>query len=79
MQVTKSIKELQNELKSEKKRFDKIQKRMKRCTSSREYDELHDEAEALYDDMLQIHQLIEEEQLKKKRDQELQELMEGSN
>ena len=78
MQVTKSIKELQNELKSEKKRFEKIQRRMKRCASYREYDELHDEAEALYDDMLQLQQLIEEEQLKKKRDQELQELLEVS-
>ena len=75
MEVIKSIKELETELKSEKKRFDKIQKRLKKCTSSYEYDNLYDEAETLHEDILQLQFLIQEERRKKQRDQEMQELL----
>jgi predicted nucleic acid-binding Zn-ribbon protein len=75
MEIIKTLKELESELKSEKKRFDKIQKRLKKCISSYEYDNLYDEAETLHEDILQLQFLIQEERRKKKRDQEMQELL----
>lgn len=75
MEGFKSIKELESELKSEKKKLDKLQKRLKKCASSYQYEMMHDEAEALYEDIMQLQLLIQEERRKKKREQELQELL----
>lgn len=75
MEVIKSIKELESELKSEKKRFDKIQKRLKKCRSNYEYENLYDEAETLHEDILQIQLLIQEQRRKIKREQEIEELL----
>jgi predicted nucleic acid-binding Zn-ribbon protein len=75
MEVIKTIKELESELKSEKKRFDKVQKRLKKCSSSYEYENLYDEAETLHEDILQLQLLIQEERRKNKREQEMQELL----
>jgi len=75
MEVIKPIKELENELKSEKKRFDKVQKRLRKCTSSYEYENLYDEAETLHEDIIQLQLLIQEERRKRQRDQEMQKLL----
>ena len=75
MEVIKSIKELESELKSEKKRFDKVQKRLNKCSSSQEYENLYDEAETLHEDILQLQLLIQEERRKNKREQEMQEFL----
>jgi predicted nucleic acid-binding Zn-ribbon protein len=75
MEGFKTIKELENELKTEKKKLDKLQKRLKKCTSSYQYEMLYDETEALYEDIMQLQLLIQEERRKKKREQELQELL----
>ena len=76
MEATKTLKELESELKSEKKRFDKLQKRLKKCSpNSYEYENLYDEVDALHEDILQLQLLIQEERRKKKREQEMQELM----
>ena len=76
MEITKSIKELESELKSEKKRFDKLQKRLKKCSNhSYEYETLYDEVETLHEDILQLQLLIQEERRKKKREEELKEFM----
>lgn len=77
MEVIKTIKELESELKSEKKRFDKLQKRLKKCSShSYEYENLYDEVETLHEDILQLQLLIQEERRKKKREEELKEFLE---
>jgi predicted nucleic acid-binding Zn-ribbon protein len=76
MEVIKSLKELESELKSEKKRYDKLQKRLKKCyPDSYEYENLYDEVETLYEDILQLQLLIQEERRKKKREQEMNELL----
>lgn len=76
MEATKTLKELESELKSEKKKFDKLQKRLKKCSpNSYEYENLYDEVDALHEDILQLQLLIQEERRKKKREQEMQELM----
>lgn len=76
MEAIKSLKELESELKAEKKRFDKLQKRLKKCSSySYEYENLYDEVEALHEDILQLQLLIQEERRKKKREQEMNEIL----
>jgi predicted nucleic acid-binding Zn-ribbon protein len=76
MEVIKSIKELETELKAEKKRFDKLQKRLKKCSNhSYEYENLYDEVEALHEDILQLQLIIQEERRKKKREEELNQIL----
>lgn len=76
MEATKTLKELETELKSEKKRFDKLQKKLKKCAShSYEYELLYDEVETLHEDILQLQLLIQEERRKKKREEEMNELL----
>lgn len=75
MEITKSIKELETELKAEKKKFDKLQKKLKKCRSSFEYENLYDEAEALHEDIMQLQLLIQEQRRKEQREKELQELI----
>jgi len=79
MEVIKSIKELESELKYEKKRFDKIQKRLKNCKSNYEYENLYDEADTLHEDILQLQLLIQEERRKIKREQEIEELLRANS
>lgn len=77
--MTKNIKELESELKSEKKKFDKLKKRLGKCPShSYEYQNLYDEVEVLYEDILQLQLLIQEERRKQKRERELKEFLEDS-
>lgn len=77
--MTKSIKDLETELKAEKKRFDKLQKRLRKCSSySYEYECLYDEADALREDILQLQMLIQDERRKKKREDEMKEIL-GNN
>lgn len=76
MEATKTLKELETELKSEKKKFDKLQKKLKKCSShSYEYENLYDEVEALHEDILQLQLLIQEERRKKKREEEMKEIL----
>lgn len=75
MEVLKTIKELETDLKSKKKLFDKLQKRLKKCTSSFQYDSLYDEIEILNEDILELQLLIQEERRKKKKQKEMEELL----
>lgn len=75
MEIIKSIKELESELKAEKKKLDKLQKRLKKCRSSFEYENLYDEAETLHEDIMQLQLLIQEQRRKEQREKELQELI----
>jgi predicted nucleic acid-binding Zn-ribbon protein len=75
MEIIKSIKELESELKISKKKLDKLQKRLKKCRSSFEYENLYDEAETLHEDIMQLQLLIQEQRRKEQRQKELQELI----
>lgn len=76
MEVIKSIQEYEKELKAEKKKFDKLSKRLKKCRSSFEYDNLYDEIETLHEDIQQLQLLITELRRKKRKEEELLELQE---
>lgn len=68
MEIIKDIKELESELKVKKKQLDKLQKKMKKCTSSFQYENMLDEYEILEEDILELKFLIEEKRRKKKED-----------
>lgn len=68
MEIIKDIKELESELKVKKKQLDKLQKKMKKCTSSFQYENMLDEYEILNEDILELKFLIEEKRRKKKED-----------
>jgi predicted nucleic acid-binding Zn-ribbon protein len=75
MEVTKSIKELETELKTQKKLFDKVQKKLKKSRSSYEYEMLYDEAETIHEDILQLQLLIQEQRRKIKREREMESIL----
>lgn len=68
MEITKSIKELESELKSKKKLLDKLQKKMRKCTSSFQYENMIDDAEILSEDILLLQYTIQEERRKRKEE-----------
>jgi predicted nucleic acid-binding Zn-ribbon protein len=70
MEPIKNLKELEKELKAEKKRFDKLCKQLRRCTSSFQYENLNEEAEDVRQDIIQL-QLIIQDLRRKKKEEEL--------
>lgn len=76
MEDTKSIQDYEKELKAEKKRFDKLSKKLNKCRSEGEYYALYDEVETLHEDIQALQLLITELRRKKKKEQEIHELME---
>lgn len=68
MEITKSIKELESELKSKKKLLDKLQKKMRKCTSSFQYENMIDDAEILSEDIVLLQYTIQEERRKRKEE-----------
>lgn len=75
MEILKDIKELESELKTKKKNLDKLQKRMKKCSSSFQYENMLDEAEILNEDIFELKFLIEEFRRKRKEEKEMQEFL----
>ena len=76
MESIKNLKELEKELKAEKKRFDKLCKQLRRCTSSFQYENLNEEAEEVRQDIIQL-QLIIQDLRRKKKEEELLVNVEG--
>lgn len=70
MDTVKTIKDYEKELKTEKKKYDKLLKALKKCTSSYQYDNLYDEIEVLAEDINQLQLIISELRQKKKKEQE---------
>jgi predicted nucleic acid-binding Zn-ribbon protein len=70
MESIKNLKELEKELKTEKKRFDKLCKQLRRCTSAFQYENLNEEAEDVRQDIIQL-QLIIQDLRRKKKEEEL--------
>ena len=70
MESIKNLKELEKELKAEKKRFDKLCKQLRRCTSSFQYENLNEEAEEVRQDIIQL-QLIIQDLRRKRKEEEL--------
>jgi predicted nucleic acid-binding Zn-ribbon protein len=70
MESIKNLKELEKELKTEKKRFDKLCKQLRRCTSAFQYETLNEEAEDVRQDIIQL-QLIIQDLRREKKEEEL--------
>lgn len=77
MEAIKSIQEYEKELKTEKKRFDKLSKRLKKCRSNYEYDTLYDEIETLHEDIQALQLLITDLRRKKRKEEQFKELQES--
>jgi len=69
MESIKNLKELEKELKAEKKRFDKLCKQLRRCTSAFQYETLNEEAEDVRQDIIQLQLIIQD--LRRKKEEEL--------
>ena len=57
MNYSKSIQEYEKDLKESKKKYDKLLKKMKKATSSYQYENLADEAEVLYEDIAELQMI----------------------
>ena len=75
MELIKSLKELEKELKTAKKQYEKLSKRLNKVRSDYEYDDLYSQMEILYDDIQELTMIIQEERNKKRKERELQELL----
>lgn len=75
MELVKTLKDYEKELKSAKKQYEKLSKRMNKVRSDYEYDELYTQMEILHDDIQELTMLIQEERNKKRKEREMQELL----
>lgn len=75
MEIVKTLKELEKDLKSAKKQYEKLSKKMNKARSDYEYDELYSQMEILYDDIAELTMLVQDERTKKRKERELQELI----
>lgn len=75
MELVKSLKDLEKELKSAKKTYEKLSKRLNKARSDYEYDDLYSQMEIVYDDIQELSLLVQEERNKKKKEREMQELL----
>lgn len=75
MEIVKTLKELEKDLKSAKKQYEKLSKKMNKARSDYEYDELYSQMEIVYDDIAELTMLVQDERTKKRKERELQELI----
>lgn len=75
MELVKSLKDLEKELKSAKKTYEKLSKRLNKARSDYEYDDLYSQMEILYDDIQELTMIVQDERNKKRKEREMQELL----
>ena len=75
MELIKTLKELEKELKTAKKQYEKLSKRLNKARSDYEYDDLYSQMEIVYDDIQELSLLIQEERNKKRKELEMEELL----
>lgn len=75
MELVKTLKDYEKELKSAKKQYEKLSKRLNKARSDYEYDEIYSQMEILYDDISELTMIIQEERNKKKKEKEMEELL----
>lgn len=75
MELTKSLKEYEKELKSAKKQYEKLSKRVNKARSDYEYDDICSQMEIIYDDIQELTMIVQEERNKKRKEREMQELL----
>lgn len=75
MELTKTLKELEKELKTAKKQYEKLSKRLNKVRSDYEYDNLYSQMEILYDEIAELTMLVQEGRTKKRKERELEQIM----
>lgn len=75
MELTKNLKDYEKELKSAKKSYDKLSKKLNKARSDYEYDNIRDEMDILWDDIQELVMIVEEERNKKRKEREMEELL----
>lgn len=75
MELTKTLKDLEKELKSAKKLYEKLSKRLNKARTDYEYDDIYSQMEIVLDDIQELTMIVQEERTKKRKEREMQELM----
>lgn len=75
MELTKTLKDLEKELKSAKKLYEKLSKRLNKARTDYEYDDIYSQMEIVLDDIQELTMIVQEERTKKRKEREIQELM----
>lgn len=75
MELTKTLKEYEKELKSAKKQYEKLTKKLNKARTDYEYDDIYSQIELVLDDIRELNMIVQEERNKKKKEKELQELL----
>jgi predicted nucleic acid-binding Zn-ribbon protein len=75
MELVKTLKDYEKELKSAKKQYEKLSKRLNKAYSDYEYDDIYSQMEIVWDDIQELSMLIAEERNKKRKEREMQELL----
>lgn len=75
MELVKTLKEYEKELRSAKKQYEKLSKKLNKARTDYEYDEVYSQMEILYDDIQELVMIVEEERNKKRKEREMEELL----
>lgn len=75
MELVKTLKEYEKELKSAKKQYEKLTKRLNKVRSDYEYDDLYSQMDIIWDDIQELTMIITEERNKKRKAREMEELL----
>lgn len=75
MELVKTLKEYEKELRSAKKQYEKLSKKLNKARTDYEYDEIYSQMEILYDDIQELVMIVEEERNKKRKEREMEELL----
>jgi predicted nucleic acid-binding Zn-ribbon protein len=74
MEIVKPIKDLEKELKSEKKRYDKLCKQLKKCKSAYQYEMMLEDVEDCRQDIIELQLMIQDLRRKEKKEKEMSEI-----
>lgn len=66
MNYSKSLQDYEKDLKEAKKKYEKLLKQMKKARSSYQYENIADEAEVLYEDIMELQLIISDLRKQKK-------------
>jgi hypothetical protein len=75
MELVKTLKEYEKDLKSAKKQYEKLSKRLNKSRNDYEYDDIYSQMEIIYDEIQELSMIVQEERNKKKKEREMQELL----
>jgi predicted nucleic acid-binding Zn-ribbon protein len=75
MEFTKTLKEYEKDLKGAKKSYDKLTKKINKCTSEYQYENLMDQCEILYEEISELNLIIEELRNRKRKELEYGDVM----